>query len=429
LTINYLQSRKKIILDFYTVILYGFGLIRGKTMKNTDLPAWTKTNVPNLYRHANRRYYARIFLGGGENWKSLKTKLKSVAEERLKEYVGSARQLRSTGNKLAKGNLTVEWALELYRQNFQRDAELAERTKHFREEGIQRLLKTWPGLDKLQVRKITPAMVREWALRMRSEGQPYIPKGAKRPLRTSSGVSATAFNSALDALKHTLDTAVQAGYLFVNPALDKGIKRATPKPKRLLLPTRAQFQAIIQAIEKAGCGECRAAAEMARFLAYTGARHNEAINVQWRDIDLVHGRITLRVTKNGHPRDVHMIPECRALIETMKQEHTAVSPTTSLLRVKACLGFLEKACQEVGAPRMTHHDLRHLFATTAIESGMDIPTVAKIMGHQDGGALAMKVYGHLRDEHAKAAMQRVSFGPVLPVENVVEFQQEASAVG
>jgi len=398
-------------------------------MKNTDLPVWTKTNVPNLYRHANKRYYARIFLGGKEMWKSLKTKLKSVAEEKLKEHVGNARQQRSNDSNLTKGNLTFESALELYRQNFQRDAEIAERTKHFREEGIQRLLKTWPGLDKLNIRKITPAMVREWALHMRSEGLPYIPKGAKKPLRNSSGVSPTAFNSALDALKHTLDTAVEAGYLFTNPALDKTIKRATPKPKRLVLPTRSQFQAIVQAIENAGCGECKAAAEMARFLAYTGARHNEAINVLWRDIDLVNGRVTLRVTKNGHPRDVHMIPECRALVETVKQEHPPGSLATPFLRVKACLGFLKKACLEVGAPRMTHHDLRHLFATTAIESGMDLSTVAKIMGHQDGGALAMKVYGHLRDEHAKAAMQRVSFGPVATEENVVEFNQAVAVAG
>jgi site-specific recombinase XerD len=54
--------------------------------------------------------------------------------------------------------------------------------------------------------------------------------------------------------------------------------------------------------------------------------------------------------------------------------------------------------------------LRHLYATTAIESGIDIPTVAKLLGHKDGGALAMRVYGHLRQEHAKAAVQKIKFG-------------------
>jgi integrase len=43
--------------------------------------------------------------------------------------------------------------------------------------------------------------------------------------------------------------------------------------------------------------------------------------------------------------------------------------------------------------RITHHELRHLFATRCIESGVDIPTVSRWLGHKDGGALAMKVYG------------------------------------
>ena len=46
----------------------------------------------------------------------------------------------------------------------------------------------------------------------------------------------------------------------------------------------------------------------------------------------------------------------------------------------------------------THHDLRHPFATRCIESGMDIPTVSRWLGHKDGGALAMKTYSHLRRE-------------------------------
>ena len=59
--------------------------------------------------------------------------------------------------------------------------------------------------------------------------------------------------------------------------------------------------------------------------------------------------------------------------------------------------------------RITHHDLRHLFATRCIESGVDIPTVSRWLGHKDGGALAMKVYGHLRDAHSSAMAQKVTF--------------------
>jgi len=41
---------------------------------------------------------------------------------------------------------------------------------------------------------------------------------------------------------------------------------------------------------------------------------------------------------------------------------------------------------------------------------VDIPTVSRCLGHKDGGALAMKVYGHLRDEHSVSMAKRVKFG-------------------
>jgi hypothetical protein len=41
---------------------------------------------------------------------------------------------------------------------------------------------------------------------------------------------------------------------------------------------------------------------------------------------------------------------------------------------------------------------------------VDIPTVSRWLGHKDGGALCMKMYGHLRQDHSFAQAQRVSFG-------------------
>jgi integrase len=53
--------------------------------------------------------------------------------------------------------------------------------------------------------------------------------------------------------------------------------------------------------------------------------------------------------------------------------------------------------------------LRYLFATRCIESGVDIPTVSRWLGHQDGGALCIKTYGHLRDEHSANEAKKVAF--------------------
>lgn len=70
---------------------------------------------------------------------------------------------------------------------------------------------------------------------------------------------------------------------------------------------------------------------------------------------------------------------------------------------------MDRAAKLIGMFRITHHDLRHLFATRCIESGVDIPTVSRWLGHKDGGALAMKTYGHLRDEHSANMARKVTF--------------------
>jgi len=45
------------------------------------------------------------------------------------------------------------------------------------------------------------------------------------------------------------------------------------------------------------------------------------------------------------------------------------------------------ASKLTGAKRITHHDLRHLFASRCIENSVDIPTVSRWLGHQDGGVV------------------------------------------
>src|SRR5438067_4549545 len=111
-------------------------------------------------------------------------------------------------------------------------------------------------------------------------------------------------------------------------------------------------------------------------------------------------------------RRVPLIPYARALFERMRGDRPGESLDAKVFGVGECQKALDRACKKVGADRITHHDLRHLFATRCIESGVDIPTVSRWLGHKDGGALAMKTYGHLRREHSIAQAQKVSFAPV-----------------
>jgi len=119
---------------------------------------------------------------------------------------------------------------------------------------------------------------------------------------------------------------------------------------------------------------------------------------QWSDCDFQRNEILVRgdpqtATKNWSVRTVPMIPGMRRLLERLRYERPNELSNAKVMRVSECNGSLANACRRLGIPHITHHDLRHLFATTCIESGVDIPTVSRWLGHKDGGALAMKVMG------------------------------------
>lgn len=117
-------------------------------------------------------------------------------------------------------------------------------------------------------------------------------------------------------------------------------------------------------------------------------------------------------TKNWTVRRVPMIPDARVLFERMRGERAGEPLNEKVFRVREAQRAINRAARKVGVARIVHHDLRHLFATICIESGVDIPTVSRWLGHKDGGALLMKTYGHLRREHSIAQAQRVTFTPI-----------------
>ena len=116
-------------------------------------------------------------------------------------------------------------------------------------------------------------------------------------------------------------------------------------------------------------------------------------------------------TKNGEVRRVPMIPQARGLFERRQKDRQGEPASATVFLVHESQKSIDRAAEKVGMARITHHDLRHFIATVNIESGVDIPTVSRWLGHKDGGALAMRTYRHLRHEHSIAQARKVSFVP------------------
>jgi integrase len=360
---------------------------------------WQTTRLQNLLRHKSGRYYARAFTGGKEVWKSLKTTHFSVAQAKLAEFLKEHRQRVRNGNGEVSAKMTFGEAAAIHLQNLEDNPSIKARTRHYWRQRLAALLKSWPALRETEIRKITPADCKKWASAFGKSSSP------------------TNYNNTAALLRHVLNIAIEAGVLYSNPAA--ALKRAAVRGKQIALPTIENFNALISEMRAGHSRDSCNCADFAAGLAFTGCRLGEACEIVWRDVDFEAGEIVVRGdaktgTKNWELRRVPLIPDARALFERMRSDRSDESLDTKVFRVSECQKSLDRACKNVGTERITHHDLRHLFATRCIESGVDVPTVSRWLGHKDGGALAMKTYGHLRREHSIAQAAKVSFAPTPP---------------
>jgi integrase len=381
------------------------------------IKTWQKTRLQNLVRHKSGGYYARAFAGGKEIWKSLKTSHFSVAQSKLADFLKEQRERKATIDSSRTGKMTFADALEIHLGKVADDVS-AKRTKatteHYWKQIFAALAKSWPDLSDRNVRKVSAAECQGWARKFAKVASP------------------TRFNNTLAGLRHVFDVAVDAAVIYSNPAAK--LERIPVRQKQLSLPSASQFTELLESIRAAGGWCSRACADFVEGLATTGIRKRDAGELEWRDLDFEVGETVVRGdletgTKNWAVYRVPMIPPARQLFERMRAERADEPLTEKVFQVREAQKAIDAACKKLEITRITHHDLRHLFATVCIESGVDIPTVSRWLNHKDGGTLAMKTYGHLRNEHSISQAQKVTFSgaKVASASNVVAFSQSATS--
>ena len=349
-------------------------------------------------------YFARVRIRGKLFRQSLHASVMSVAKLRLRDFIADKQE--DMGDAVMTGKMTVGNCVTIFRERLDGQQNIKEGAKVYRRKCIEALLKSWPELESMPVGKVGKDDCLAWAKRF-------------------ADYSPSVFNNTIGTLRMILDVAVEKGARAQNPARFLTKKRIVQR--ELTLPTPHQFEKFVTAIEDAGAWCSRDCADLVRFMAFGGFRKTEAANITWEDIDFASGQIRVRVTKNGKPRSVPCIRDMMALLGGIRAERPDAKPSDPVMLVRECQKAMDAAAKKVGMKRITHHDLRHLFATRCIESGVDIPTVSRWLGHQDGGALAMKTYGHLRDHHSISMASKVTFGkPALP-DNVLSLAKEQHA--
>lgn len=218
-------------------------------------------------------------------------------------------------------------------------------------------------------------------------------------------------------LRNVLKMAVQDGHLREMPKMPR--LEEAPTPKRSLL-TPADFERLLVAAPVACAKNAQQLTDYLQFLAFSGAREQEALRVRWDDVDFQRERVTIGadgLAKNRESRTV----EFNARLGThLRAMHARRAPDCSWLfpspqrgpRDQRAMSFRESlrlARKLADLPRFGFHDLRHYFCSVCVMAGIDFMTIAAWLGHKDGGILVGKVYGHLLDEHRHKAARRVNF--------------------
>jgi integrase len=351
---------------------------------------WQKVG-PNMYRHPNGVYYARFDSGGKDVWRTLKTKLKSVAKPKLAELLKKEGERRENGVAEASGKLTATQARD--RIMAELEASRAKpATVAYWKEIYRALFREWPELPDLELRKVTAKQCEDWAKRYRAKASP------------------TRFNGALQRLRRLFTHAIDEGHRYADPTAKITQERVVTRVPEL--PSRAKFEEWLQAIRDLKHRYSKHAADLAEFLAVTGLRiDKEANQILWRHVDFEAEEIIIADSKSeAGIRRVPMNGRCKTLLCRMRGERPDEGPEEKVLAVSRGKRTWDKAAKAVGIAPMRNHDLRHYYCTACVESGVDFPTLAKWLGHADGGHLLSKTYAHVRNEHSKRMASKVTFG-------------------
>jgi len=219
-------------------------------------------------------------------------------------------------------------------------------------------------------------------------------------------------------MTHALERAVKEKLIADNPASECVLpKKESQEMKTLPLNDLAKFFA---EAKRSGVFEFYYT-ELS-----TGLRRGELLGLKWADIDFnensiyVHCQVT-RVngkvqesplkTKNAY-RQIIVSPDVTAVLKEKRDrengfsEYVFSSPIGGPISPDSILKMLQRVLKRAGLEKIRFHDLRHTFATMALQNGVDVKTLSGMLGHYSAG-FTLDTYGHITSAMKKDAAEKV----------------------
>lgn len=153
----------------------------------------------------------------------------------------------------------------------------------------------------------------------------------------------------------------------------------------------------------------------------TGLRRGELLGLKWEDIDLAQGslRVQRQIARiNGEVIEAPLktknayrtLPLSTDAVDVLREQrkksgsspYVFPSPTGGPISPDSVLHMLHRVLKRAGLSKVRFHDLRHTFATLALQNGVDIKTVSGMLGHYSAG-FTLDTYTHVTTSAKKEA--------------------------
>lgn len=269
-----------------------------------------------------------------------------------------------------------------------------------------------PELGHIPLAKLTPGDLQQFYIRLKQGGR------LLRQAEYGFGLSDRMVKGCHVVCRMALDRAVEQGLLLRNPAL--ACKAPATHPKEMQVLTQEEMQRLLIQAKENDCYE------LLLLELATGLRRGELLALQWDDLDFqtgtlrverqvqrVKGKLTVTQPKTRSSSRSIILPA--PVLDALKSYREQIgshwmfpspkkkdSPRDPTAVRKKLSAVLERA----GCKHVRFHDLRHTFATNALEHGMDIKTLSAIIGHVSS-ATTLNVYAHVTDEMRQAAAAKI----------------------
>ncbi len=145
-----------------------------------------------------------------------------------------------------------------------------------------------------------------------------------------------------------------------------------------------------------------------KLLSLTGARLREILDLKWEYIDFERGVIELPSSKNG-AKTIYLNPTATDVIESSPKQKGNPYVLCGFVPGKP-INNLQKPWRRIrrlaNLDDVRIHDLRHTFASVAVNGGMSLPMIGALLGHSQPSTTAR--YAHLAVDPLKKASEIVS---------------------